>query len=69
MTVTVAGISLGLIAAVFATRTIAGLMFGVDRLDPVTFAGVAVLLAAVALLACYRPARAAATVDPMTLLR
>ncbi|MFI5214242.1 MAG: ABC transporter permease [Gemmatimonadales bacterium] len=66
---TTIGIVLGLIAAAALSRAIAGLLFATSRLDPVTYAGVAVLLLLVALLACWVPAARAARVDPMSTLR
>ena len=67
--VVVLGVAIGLLTAVFATRLLAGLLFAIDPLDATTFAGVAVLLVAVAALAAYLPARRAARVDPVTALR
>jgi ABC-type antimicrobial peptide transport system permease subunit len=64
-----AGIFAGMLGAVGLTRVMSGLLFGVRPGDPVTFASVLILLTAVALAACYFPARRAMRVDPMVALR
>jgi putative ABC transport system permease protein len=69
MKLTLIGVAVGLFAALWLTRVMTHLLFEVSAHDPVTFAGVALLLASVALLACYLPARKASQVDPMIALR
>jgi putative ABC transport system permease protein len=63
------GIGLGMIGALVVTRALQGLLFQVTPYDPITLAGVAVLLAAVAIAASWLPARRAARIDPMEALR
>jgi putative ABC transport system permease protein len=69
MVLALIGVAIGSAGAVALTRLMSGLLFGVSATDPMTFGVIALLLSAVALLACYIPARRAAKVDPMIALR
>jgi putative ABC transport system permease protein len=69
MTLTIIGAVIGLIAALGLTRLIKSLLFGVSATDPMTFLVIALLLATVALLACYLPARRATKIDPLVALK
>ena len=64
-----AGMALGLVGALAVTRFLESQLFGVGTRDPIVFAGAAGVLLAVALLACYLPARATTRIDPVTALR
>ena len=64
-----AGAAVGLAGAFLLTRLLSGLLFGVSARDPATFAGTAVLLTGITLLACWIPARRAAHVDPTRALK
>jgi predicted permease len=66
---TASGIALGIAFALLLTRVLAALLYGVRPTDPVTYGAVSVVLAAVALLATYLPARRASRVDPVIALR
>jgi len=63
------GLAAGVAGAVVLTRTLTSLVYGVGTLDPATFVAVPVMLCAIALLACFIPARRAASADPITTLR
>jgi putative ABC transport system permease protein len=63
------GLAAGLVATLLATRALSSLLYGVQPTDPSTLAAVVGLLGAVALVACYVPARRASRVDPVSSLR
>jgi putative ABC transport system permease protein len=65
----IVGVAVGMLAALEAGHLVAGLIYGVKPYDPICLAGSACVVAAIALLACYLPARRAARVDPMVALR
>jgi predicted permease len=69
LSLAIAGAAVGFVGALIVSRLMAGLLYSVRPTDPVTFAGVAILLVGVALLACYIPARRAMRVDPIVALR
>jgi putative ABC transport system permease protein len=64
-----AGVAIGGVAAIGATRTLSAMLFGVSATDPATFAAITAIVAAVALLASYVPARRALRIDPVEALR
>jgi putative ABC transport system permease protein len=69
MTLTGLGIVVGLSGAVAASQAIVTLLFGVSRLDPITYLGVIAVLVCVSMIACCVPARRAMKVDPLVALR
>lgn len=69
MVLAFSGVMIGLAASFLLTRLMRSLLFGVEATDPITFTGISLLLAAIALLACYVPAQRAARIDPLISLR
>jgi ABC-type antimicrobial peptide transport system permease subunit len=69
LTLSLTGVAIGLVGAWWLGRAGSSLLFGVTASDPLTFAAVSLLLTAVALAACYVPARRAMKVDPVLALR
>jgi putative ABC transport system permease protein len=63
------GVVIGLVAAFYASQALTSLLFGISRLDPVTYGGVVILLGATAAVACAVPAWRASRVDPVTAIR
>jgi len=63
------GMAIGFMLALALTRLMASILFGVSPTDPATFVAVFLVLASIAMLACYLPARRATRVDPMVALR
>jgi len=66
---TILGIVGGTIGALFLTRVMASLLFGISPTDPVVYVAISALLLAVSIAACYLPARRATRVDPVVALR
>jgi putative ABC transport system permease protein len=69
MMLVIVGIAIGIVGSLLMTRVLSSLLVGIGATDPITFLGVGILLAAVALLACFIPARRASKVNPLVALR
>ena len=69
MSLVMTGVTIGFVAALAVGRLLSRMLFGIGASDPLSVAGAALILSAVALLACYLPARWATRVDPLEALR
>jgi ABC-type antimicrobial peptide transport system permease subunit len=69
MALVLAGVVIGIVAAIFCTRELAGMLFAVKATDPMTFAAITFVLALVGLAACCIPVRRATRIDPKKALR
>jgi ABC-type antimicrobial peptide transport system permease subunit len=69
LVISLSGLFIGCAASLALSRLVAGLLFGVEPIDPATYAAITLLLLAVALAASYGPARRATKIDPMITLR
>jgi ABC-type antimicrobial peptide transport system permease subunit len=69
MSLVVTGVLIGFVASLLVGRLLSGMLYGVSSGDPVSLAAAALMLLAIALLACYLPARWASRVDPLVALR
>ena len=69
MRLTALGLAIGVGGALAVSRVLSSFLYGIGAADPATYAAVALLLAACAALACWIPARRAASIDPMRALR
>jgi ABC-type antimicrobial peptide transport system permease subunit len=69
MSLVLTGIAIGFAAALLVARALSRMLFGVGATDPVSLAGAVIVLAGIALVACYLPARRATRVDPLMALR
>jgi putative ABC transport system permease protein len=69
LAMTLIGVAAGILGAIAVARVMSGLLYGVTATDPATFVAISLLLAIVATLACYLPARRAARVEPIAALR
>ena len=69
MTLVLGGVAIGLGASLAVGKLLSSLLFGINPSDPITIVGISLLLAAVAFLACYVPARRATDINPMAALR